>query len=53
MHDTVEELIQVWDLIDLKPKLGRFTWSNHRVGVASISAKIDQFLVHGTLMDGI
>ena len=52
MQDTVEDLIQVWDLNDLKPKLGRFTWSNHRVGVASISASLDQFLVHSNLMDG-
>ena len=52
MHDTVEELIQVWDLIDLKPKLGRFTWSNHRVGATSISARLDLFLVHNSLLDG-
>ena len=32
MQDAVENLIQDWDLSDLKPKLGRFTWSNHRVG---------------------
>ena len=52
MQDTVEELIQVWDLNDLKPKLGRFTWSNHRVGVASIFSRLDRFLVHSSLMDG-
>ena len=51
MQDTVEDLIQVWDLNDLKPKLGRFMWSNHRVGVASIFARLDQFLVNSSLMD--
>ena len=52
MHDTVEELIQVWDLIDLKPKLRHFTWSNHRVGAASISTRFDRFPVHNSLLDG-
>ena len=52
LQDYVEDLIQAWDLIDLKPKIGCFTWSNHRVGVASISARLDRFLVHSTLMDG-
>ena len=52
LHDSVEEIIQVWDLINFKPKLGCFTWSNHRVGAASICDRIDQFLVHSTLLDG-
>ena len=53
MQDYVEYLIRDWDLIDLKPKTRRFTWSNHRVRVASIFARLDRFLVHSTLMDGI
>ena len=48
----VEEHIQVWDLIDLKPKLGHYTWSKHRVSATSISAMLDQFLVHNPLIDG-
>ena len=51
MHDLVEELIQDWSLIDLKPKQGRFMWSNNRVGVACISAILDRFLVHSSLID--
>ena len=46
MHDTVE------DLMDLKSKLGCYMWSNHRVGSASISSRLDQFLVYNTLIDG-
>ena len=52
MQDYVEDLIQAWDLINLKPNVGCFTWSNHRVGVANIYARLDRFLVHSTLMDG-
>ena len=51
MLDSVEELIQAWYLIDLKPKQGRFTWSNNRVGTSSISARLDRFLVHSSLID--
>ena len=36
----------------MKPKFGRFTWSNNSVGSASILAILDQFLVHNPLLDG-
>ena len=39
-------------MIDLKPKTGRFTWSNQRVGAASIFARLDRFLVQSSLLDG-
>ena len=29
LHDTVEEIIFSCDLNDIKPKVGRFTWSNN------------------------
>ena len=28
IEDVVEKMIQDWDLVDLKPKVGRFMWSN-------------------------
>ena len=51
MQDVVEKMIQDWDLVDLKPKVGRFMWSNQRVGAASIFARLDRFLVQGPLLD--
>ena len=51
MHDLVEELIQDWSLIDLKPKQGHSTWSNNRVGATCISARLDRFLVHNYLIN--
>ena len=51
MLGMVEELIQNWDLNDLKPKLGRYTWSNHRAGAANISARLDRFLINSSLID--
>ena len=52
MLGFVEEIILNWDLNDLKPKSGRFTWSNHRAGAAKISAILDRFLVSSSLIDG-
>lgn len=46
----VEDIIQQWDLLDLKPKKGRYTWNNNRTGVAHISARLDRFLVQSTLL---
>lgn len=48
----MESLILAWDLLDLKPNKGRYTWTNNRVGNANISAHLDQFLVQSTLMEG-
>ena len=47
---TVEELTQLWDLLDFNPVRGLFTWSNNRVGSDHISARLDQFLVQISLM---
>ena len=51
-HDTVEELIIACDLNDIKPKTGRYTWSNNKVGSTNILAHLGQFLVHNSRLDG-
>ena len=50
MHKTVERLISIWDLIDLKPKRGRYTWSNNHTGEANIAATMDQFLIQNSVL---
>ena len=50
MLKTVENFITFWDLIDFKPKKGRFAWANNRIGAANISARIDRFLVQSSLL---
>ena len=37
----VDKFTLLLELIDLKPKRGRFKWSNNRLGVANISARLD------------
>eukprot|EP00253_Pinus_taeda_P028388 PITA_28388 len=50
MLAIVEELTQLWDLLDFNPVQGLFTWSNNRVGLDHISARLDRFLVQSSLM---
>ena len=49
--ELVDSLIQSSDLLDIKPKKGRFTWTNNRVGTARISARLDRFLAQSMLLD--
>ena len=45
LQDTIEELIQFWELIDLKPKTRRFTWANQRVGATSIFERLIEGII--------
>eukprot|EP00253_Pinus_taeda_P024453 PITA_24453 len=46
----VGSLIQRWDLVDLKPVRGKFTWTNNRTGDNHIAARLDRFLITSSLM---
>jgi hypothetical protein len=46
----LEELFANWDLLDIPPQCGTFTWTNMRVGLGHIDARLDQFLVHGSFI---
>ena len=52
LQEVVDSLIQSRDLLDFKPKKGRFTWTNNRMGLARIYARLDMFLVQISLLDG-
>ena len=46
----VEEISQLWDLLDFSPIRGIYTWSNNRVGLDHIFARLDRFLVQSSIM---
>eukprot|EP00253_Pinus_taeda_P028020 PITA_28020 len=52
MLPLVEELILHWDLLDFKLKKGIYTWINNRAGAEHISAHLDRFLAHSSLLLG-
>jgi len=43
-RELVEDLLQDWDLIDIKPSSGKYTWSNKRLSLGHIAARLDLFL---------
>eukprot|EP00253_Pinus_taeda_P013340 PITA_13340 len=45
-REWVEDLLQDWDLLDIKPFSGMFTWSNKRIGPSHIVARqIDSWCI--------
>ena len=49
-REWVEDIILGWDLIDIKPVKGKFTWSNKRIGPGHIAAWLERFLVHSSFL---
>ena len=49
-REWVEDLLQDWDMIDIKPSSGKYTWSNKRVGSGHIAARLDRFIVQSSFL---
>ena len=45
LREIVEDVMMDWDLEDIKPNRGNFTWTNRRIGLGHIAARLDRFLV--------
>jgi hypothetical protein len=42
--------MSTWELEDIKPVKGKYTWSNKRVGSGHIAARLDRFLVQSSFL---
>jgi exonuclease III len=49
-REWVEDIILDWDLEDIKPPRGKYTWSNKRIGPGHIAARLDRFLVQSSFL---
>jgi hypothetical protein len=49
-REWVEDLIMDWDLEDIKPVRGKYTWSNKRLGPGHIAARLDRFLIQTSFL---
>ena len=49
-REWVEDIILGWDLIDIKPSRGIFTWTNKSLGLGHIASRLDRFLVHSSFL---
>lgn len=45
-RNRLEHIMQEKDLVDLKPKNRKYTWSNRRLGAGNIMERLDRFLVN-------
>ena len=50
IRETVDEIILEWDIMDVKPSTGKYTWNNKRIGPGHIAARLDRFLVQDTFL---
>jgi exonuclease III len=46
--ENLTDLISDWDMQDIKPAKGNYTWNNRRVGLHHIAARLDHFLLATT-----
>ena len=50
IREIVDETILEWDLMDVKPSSGKYTWNNKRLGPGHIAARLDRFLVQDSFL---
>ena len=48
-REWLEDIISDWDLEDIKPSKGKYTWNNKRLGPGHIAARLDRFLVQQSI----
>ena len=44
-RSRLEAIMQEHDLVDIRPKNRRYTWSNRRIGAGNIMERLDRFLI--------
>ena len=50
LREQVDEIIMDWDLLDVIPSKGKYTWNNTRLGPWHINTRMDIFLVQDTFL---
>jgi len=50
IRDQVWEWVEDWDMIDINPSSGKYTWTNKRIGPRHITARLDRFLVQRSFL---
>eukprot|EP01018_Ginkgo_biloba_P008658 Gb_05893 [translate_table: standard] len=51
VRDSIKQGIIEFELVDICPKTGWFTWNNRRMGSSSISERLDIFLISSSLLN--
>jgi hypothetical protein len=48
--ESMGDLIFDWDLVEIKPKRWKYTWTNMRLGLGHIATRLDCFLINNNLL---
>lgn len=49
-REWAKDLMQDWNLLDIKPSSGKYTWSNKRIGPSHIAARMDRFFIQSSFL---
>lgn len=49
-REWVEDIMQDWDLLDIKPSSSKYSWSNKRMGPGHIAARLDRFFIQSSYL---
>jgi len=47
----MEDFISLWELVDVKPQRGKYTWTNKHIGIGNKTAMLERFLVQSTFLE--
>jgi exonuclease III len=50
LSENPVDLISDWDMQDIKPIKGHYTWNNRRAGLQHIAARLDRFLINSNFL---
>ena len=50
IREMVDDIIMDWNLMDVKPSAGKYTWNNKRIGPGYIAARLDRFLIQDSFL---
>lgn len=49
-REWVEDILQDWDMLDIKPSSGKYSWCNKRMGLGHIAARLDRFFIQSSFL---
>jgi hypothetical protein len=48
--ENLVDLMSYWDMQDIKPTKGHYTWNNKRLGLQHIATRLDRFLINNNFL---
>jgi len=49
-REWAEDILQEWDMLDIKPSSCKYSWSNKRLGPGHIAARLDRFFIQSSFL---